>query len=73
MLEVRHDWNCAHSQDGAFIFIAIADNIIEMQAWSAIVSLCVCECVCVWCVREVYVVCVCSTYSDCHDMWILDT
>ena len=47
---MRHDWSCAHSQDGAF------GTVIQMQAWSVIVSVCVCVCVCV--IVCVYV-CVC--------------
>ena len=40
---MRHNWTCAHSQDGALRTV----DIMKMQAWSAIVSVCVCVCVCV--------------------------
>ena len=33
---MRHDWTCAHSQDGAFRTV----DIMKMQAWSVIVSVC---------------------------------
>ena len=36
---MRHDWTCAHSQDGAFRTV----DIMKMQAWSVIVSVCVSE------------------------------
>jgi len=41
VLGMRHDWTCAHSQDGALTIV----GIMKMQAWSVIVSVCVCECV----------------------------
>ena len=34
---MRHDWNCAHSQDGAFRTV----DIMKMQGSSVIVSVCV--------------------------------
>ena len=40
---MRHDWTCAHSQDGALRTV----GIMKMQAWSVIVSVCVSECECV--------------------------
>ena len=40
---MRHDWSCAHSQDGAFRTV----GIMKMLVWSVIVSVFVaCTCVC---------------------------